>query len=166
MVKRKGGKCIVQIVGDGPERGALENQAQDLGISECVEFVGSILDVPKVLAQSRFLVHTSDAEGCPNSVMEAMACGRAVVAMDVGDIPFLVEHGTTGFVVPRGNEAAFADYILRLLADDALCSRLGKAARVKAEREFELERLVAETFNAYKTAGWSDVERSALGLHD
>ena len=54
-----------------------------------------------------FLAHTSDIEGCPNVVMEAMACGRAVVAMDAGDIPSLVEDRKTGFVVRCGDDATF-----------------------------------------------------------
>ena len=66
-VKRKGAECRVRIAGDGPERRRLEGQAQDLGISECVEFIGATLDVPGLLEKSRFLVHTSDTEGCPNA---------------------------------------------------------------------------------------------------
>jgi glycosyltransferase involved in cell wall biosynthesis len=134
----------------------LQKQAQDIGISEYVEFVGATLDVPMLLEGSRFLVHTSDAEGSPNVVIEAMACGRAVVAMDVGDIPFLVEDGKTGFVVRRGDETAFAERVLRLLSDDDLCRRLGLAARAKAEREFGLDRLLLETLGAYKCAGWKN----------
>jgi glycosyltransferase involved in cell wall biosynthesis len=154
QVKCKGGDCRVRIAGEGPERNPLERQAQNLGISKCVEFIGTTSDVPELLGQSRFLVHTSDTEGCPNSVMEAMACGRAVIAMDAGDIPFLIEDGKSGFVVPRGDEAAFAQRVWQLLSDDELCCRMGLAARVKAEREFGLGRLVMKTLDAYKAAGW------------
>lgn len=155
-VRRKGAECRVRIAGDGPERKRLERQAQDLGISECVEFIGATLDVPGLLEKSRFLVHTSDTEGCPNAVIEAMACGRPVVAMDAGDIPFLVEDGRSGFVICRGDETTFAKRVLQLLADDELCRHMGLAARAKAEHEFGLGSLVDETLNAFRAAGWRD----------
>ena len=69
--------------------------------------------------------------------MEAMACGLPVVAMDAGDIPYLVEEGRTGFVVRQGEEATFVKRISQLIADDQLCLRMGSAARAKAEREFK-----------------------------
>jgi glycosyltransferase involved in cell wall biosynthesis len=154
QLKNKRADCWIRIAGDGPERMSLEKQAQDLGISQCVEFIGPTLDVPGLLEKSRFLVHTSDTEGCPNVVMEAMASGRAVVAMEAGDIRFLVEDGKTGFVVRCGDETAFAERVLQLLSDDELCRRMGLAARAKAEREFGLGLLVSETLNAYRAAGW------------
>jgi glycosyltransferase involved in cell wall biosynthesis len=156
QVRRRGAECKVRIAGDGPERRRLERQAQDLGISEHVEFLGSTLDVRQLLEKSRFLVHTSDSEGCPNAVMEAMACGRPVVAMDAGDIPLLVEDGKTGFVIREGDEETFEKRVVLLLSDDDLCHRMGLAARVKAERELGLDHLVTCTLDAYRTAGWKD----------
>jgi glycosyltransferase involved in cell wall biosynthesis len=88
--------------------------------------------------------------------MEAMACGRPVVAMDAGDIPFLVEDGRTGFVVRRGDEGAFGQRVMQLLSDENLCRSMGLAARAKAERQFGLDRVVSETLEAYKAAGWRD----------
>src|SRR5262249_53479993 len=73
---------VVRVVGDGPLRGSLKRQVQGLGLTEYVEFVGHVDDIPRMLAQSAFLVHTSDKEGCPNAIMEAMGCGRAVVATE------------------------------------------------------------------------------------
>lgn len=150
------GDVHFRIAGDGPLRPALQKLAGDLGISRAVEFQGAIDDVPAFLCQANFLVHTSESEGCPNVVMEAMACGLPVVAMDAGDIPFLVEDGRTGFVVHRGDETRFAECVLQLLSDYELCCRMGLAARAKAEGEFGLERLVLETLAAYKAAGWED----------
>ena len=109
------------------------------------------------LAESTFLIHTADYEGCPNVVMEAMACGRAVVATDAGDVPLLVEDGKTGFVVRRGEDGALVDRMIRLITDRELCRRMGEAGRAKAEQEFGLDRLVAETLAGYRNAGWKDV---------
>jgi len=145
-----------QIAGDGPLRSTLEKTASDLGVSGCVEFRGPVHDIPAFLNGARFLVHTSESEGYPNAVMEAMACGLPVVAMDTGDIPWLVEDGKTGFVVPQGDEGTFVRRISQLLGDEGLCLSMGAAAREKAKREFTLERLVCETLDAYRVAGWRD----------
>jgi glycosyltransferase involved in cell wall biosynthesis len=101
-------------------------------------------------------VHTAEDEGCPNVVLEAMACGRAVVATDAGDLPRLIDNEKTGFVVPRGDETALANRIAILLKDRELCRRMGEAGRMKAERAFGLERLMSETFAAYRAEGWED----------
>jgi len=144
----------IRIAGDGPLREELERQVQDLGLRDTVRFLGYTPDVPQLLADSAFLTHTSDTEGCPNAVMEAMACGRAVVATDAGETPNLVEDGTTGFVVRRGDDATLVERMTTLICDKDLCRRMGEAGRAKAEREFGLDRLVAETLAAYRSAGW------------
>jgi glycosyltransferase involved in cell wall biosynthesis len=146
----------VRIVGAGPLRESLQQQAQAFSVADCVEFMGHRDDIPDLLAHATFLVHTSDSEGCPNVVMEAMACGRAVVATGVGDTPSIVEHQKTGFVVPCGDDAALVERMAMLITDRELCRRMGEVGRLKAEREFGLDRLVSETLAAYRAAGWKD----------
>ena len=102
------------------------------------------------------LAHTSEAEGCPNVVMEAMACGRPVVATGVGDVPHLVEHGVTGFLVPPDGGRELSQSLAALLGNHELCVSMGRAARARAEREFGLDRLVGDTLHIYRSAGWSD----------
>ncbi|UVT19559.1 MAG: glycosyltransferase family 4 protein [Nitrospira sp.] len=148
-----------RIAGDGPLRPTLEKLADDLSISGTVEFCGAVHDIPAFLSGAKFLVHTSESEGCPNVVMEAMACGLPVVAMEAGDIPYLVEDGRTGFVVPQGDERVFMERVSELHGDDELSFRLGIAAREKARQEFTLERLVSETLAAYNAAGWGRRKR-------
>jgi glycosyltransferase involved in cell wall biosynthesis len=121
--------------------------------------MGDRNDIPSLLANAAFLVHTSDVEGLPNVVLEAMACGRAVIATDAGDVPYLIDNGMTGFVVPREDEAALTSRITTLLADRELCRRMGEAGRIKVEREFGVERLRSETFAAYRAEGWRDSDR-------
>lgn len=155
-VRAHGYDCRLTIAGEGPERVALEQQSRGFGLAGYTEFIGATSDVSDLLRQSRLLVHASETEGCPNAVMEAMACGRPVVAMEAGDIPLLVDDGKNGFVIQRGDEEKFGLRIMQLLADDELCLRMGKAAREKAEREFGLGRLMAETMAAYRAAGWQE----------
>jgi len=146
-----------QIAGDGPLRGTLEKLAGDLGVADIVRFVGATQDIPSFLSGARFLIHTSESEGCPNVVMEAMAAGRAVVATDAGDVPYLVEEGKTGFVIPRGDEEVLANRIAVLLNNGALCEQMGALALTKAKQDFQLEALVRGTLTAYREAGWKDL---------
>jgi glycosyltransferase involved in cell wall biosynthesis len=153
-LKQRGLNYHIRIAGRGPMRETLESQVQELGLQDQITFLGHVNNVSQLLSEGNFLVHTSDAEGCPNVVMEAMACGRAVIATDAGDVPFLVENGQSGFVVPRGDQKALTDCIEKLIKDPELCWRMGQTGRQKAEREFSLDRVVSETLEAYRTAGW------------
>jgi glycosyltransferase involved in cell wall biosynthesis len=153
-LRRAGLDCLVRICGDGPLRDSLRQQTEGLGLADAVEFRGYSDNIPALLADATILAHTSDAEGCPNAVMEAMATGRPVVATDVGDVSSIVDDHKTGFVVQPGDHSALVDRLARLIKDRELCRRMGEASRLKAEKEFSLERLVAETFAAYREAGW------------
>jgi glycosyltransferase involved in cell wall biosynthesis len=156
-LKRQKLAFLVEIAGGGPFLGSLQKQAHDLGVSDCVTFRGHTDDVPSLISRSTFLAHTSDIEGCPNVVMEAMACGRPVVAMDAGDISSLVDEGQTGFVVRVGDDEKFVNRMATLINDRGLCQKMGEAGRVKAEREFGTDRLLMDTFDSYRAAGWKDL---------
>lgn len=156
VLASKGQAFEVVHVGSGPLREDLESMAKNLHVGHLFRFLGARQDIPDLLAGASFLVHTAEDEGCPNVVMEGMACGRAVVGTDAGDIPYLVEEGKTGFVVPRDDEAALADRIATLLKHHELCRRMGDAGRRKAEQAFGIDRLRSETFSVYRTEGWED----------
>lgn len=153
-LQQNGFNPLVKVAGEGPLRADLETQAQHLGIGHRVDFIGQREDIPTLMAEATMLVHTSDSEGCPNVVMEAMACGRPVVATDVGDTASLVEDGKTGYVVGRADDQTLVERIEWLLKDPALRQEMGEAGRAKAERDFGLNRLVEQTLAAYRIAGW------------
>ncbi len=155
-LKRRNVEFSIQIAGAGSLRESLEHQVVNRDLKDQVRLPGHVNDVDQLLRDASFLVHCSDAEGCPNAVMEAMACGRAVVATDVGDIPELVDDGTTGFVVRRGDDETLVRRIAELIANRDLRRRMGEAGRAKAEKNFGLDRLVAGTLAAYSAAGWKD----------
>jgi glycosyltransferase involved in cell wall biosynthesis len=155
-VAKRGLEFSVRHAGEGPLLSVLEAQARDLGVDKLIKFLGVRHDITEMLAEATFLIHTADEEGCPNVVMEAMACGRAVLATDAGDVPRLVEDGKTGFVVRRGDHTTLVERMVKLITDPDLCRSMGETARTKAEREFGLHHLVSETLAAYRAAGWKD----------
>lgn len=152
-LKRRGLDFLIRIVGDGPLRQSLIQQAKVRGIAGLVEFIGYSSDIPSLLADTTFLVHPSDSEGCPNVVMEAMACGRPVVATDAGDVPHLVEDGETGYVIRRGDDEGLVRRMATLITNRDLCLRMSEAGRLRAEREFGMDRFISETMGIYRTIG-------------
>ena len=118
------------LVGDGPEREALERQVLQAGLEEKVHFLGFRSDPQTSLLQASVFVLPSRYEGMPNALLEAMAVGLAVVVTDASPGPLeVVEAGVTGLVVPSDEPAALADALDRLAAQPQLRERLGAAAR-------------------------------------
>jgi glycosyltransferase involved in cell wall biosynthesis len=146
----------LEIAGEGPERSRLEGLVAERGAGDVVRLPGNREDVPALLRSARVVAHVSASEGCPNAVMEGMAAGRAVIATGVGDVPDLIADGESGFIVDPEDDGALTDRLERLLSDDALAARMGRSARAVAEREFGLDRLVAQTLDAYRAAGWRE----------
>ena len=128
----------LSIVGEGPARGELETLVDRLGIRPIVEFAGEVADVPTRLSRSDVFVLSSRSEGLPISVLEAMAAGLPVVATAVGGLAELVDHGTTGFLVPPGDIDSLARRVEELVDDPALRARMGSAARQRAHEVFDL----------------------------
>ena len=90
-------------------------------------------------------VMSSVTEGLGSPMLEAMACRRAVVSTRAGGIPEVVVDGETGLLVPPHDEAALAKAIVALLRDPARRAAMGEAGRARVEREFSVERMVANT---------------------
>ncbi|MBT7864443.1 MAG: glycosyltransferase [Gemmatimonadetes bacterium] len=124
-------RLLCVLVGDGPERQALERQAEENGLVDRVSFAGACPSdqVPAWLAACDFLVLSSLSEGRPNVILEAHASGRATLATDVGGTGELIEDGRTGLLVPSQDMAAMVAALQRLTGDADLRDRLGSAAR-------------------------------------
>jgi glycosyltransferase involved in cell wall biosynthesis len=155
-VRNRGLGFSVRHAGGGPLLEELRALAKSLGVEALIQFLGPREDISALLAESTFLIHTADEEGCPNVVMEAMACGRAVLATDSGDVPLLVDDRKTGFVVSRGDDKTLVDRMIELIINPSLCMAMGENGRIKAEQKFDLYSLVIETLGAYRTFGWRD----------
>lgn len=143
------------IAGDGPLRSLLQQQADSLGIGLQTSFLGSVQDVPGVLSMMDLFSLTSDNEASPVSILEALACQRAVVAPDVGSVAESVIHGKTGYLFPAGDQQALAERWLDLLTRRQHRQELGAAGRDHVEVFGSLEsmtegytRLVESQFSA------------------
>jgi glycosyltransferase involved in cell wall biosynthesis len=123
----------VLLVGDGPERAALETQAAALHVGDRVRITGAATDVAPWLAASDVLAAPSRNEGMGRALVEAMALGVPVVAAAVGGIPAVVTNGECGRLVAPEDPGALAQALSELGADEALCAKLGAAAARRAE---------------------------------
>src|SRR5208282_5075325 len=128
------------LVGDGPLRRELENEASSLGLGASAIFLGDRQDMRAVLASLDVAVLTSDSESLSNVILEAMAAGLPVIAFSVGGNSEAV-NGQRGALVGAGNENAFANAIHRLLSDAHLREHQGDNARRFVEETFSLERV-------------------------
>lgn len=122
------------IYGTGPYQAALEELADELGLSERVEFAGLVdsnVLSGKLRAADGFVL-PSLREGLPLSLLEAMACGLPVVISAIGGIPDVVRDGENGLLVQPGDETALTEALRRILSDGALRARLSSSARETA----------------------------------
>jgi glycosyltransferase involved in cell wall biosynthesis len=140
----------VVVIGDGPGRGALEQASAAGGLSSRVHLVGRVPDARASYGAFDILVSPSRAEGLPNSVLEAAAAGRAIVATRAGGTAEILQDGRTGLLVAIEDPGALRDALDRVLGDDALRERLGAAAAADVTSRFGIDRLVAETIALYE----------------
>lgn len=133
------------IAGGGQLRGELEQMARTSGLyPDTVQFCGSVADVNVLYRKADLLLLTSDHEGTPNVVMEAMASGLPVVATAVGGVPDLVQNDATGFLVEPGDDQGLAEAISKLLRDDALRLEMSRRARAFVSARHAMNSLPAQ----------------------
>ena len=130
------------IVGDGPERGALEQLAASLAIASRVLFAGHVPEPTPLYRAFDVFALTSDTEQMPMTVLEAMAAALPVAATDVGDIKEMLAPENRAFIVPR-DDRALADAFRALLRQPDLRRSVGAANRARAERDFDQEVMFA-----------------------
>ncbi len=140
------------IMGDGPLRGELEARAHAQGLAGACRFIGANQDVVAHLRTLDLFVLPSRSEAMSNALMEAMACGCAVVASNVGGNPEVVRDGDTGVLFPAGDTAALTAVLARLATDRAERERLSQAARAEAVTRFDLAVTVQQMAGIYERA--------------
>lgn len=153
IMVRSGLEAEFWIVGDDTEgkgrKAQLVRLAEELGLTGKALFLGHRNDIPQVLSQLHVLVLTSSFEPFGRVVIEAMACGRPVVATRDGGVPEIVDHGETGYLVDVADCEGMAAATAKLLQDRALWERMSRSGAERARRCFSLEAHVAQVVNVY-----------------
>jgi L-malate glycosyltransferase len=138
------------IAGEGELRSALERQIKEHRLEKHVLLLGFRPDVLSLHKAFDIFVMSSVTEGLGTSLLDAMACGKPIVATAAGGIPEVVRDRETGFLVPPRDHHAMARAIVTLLGDPALRHRMGEAGRTFVCERFSAERMVRDTLGVYE----------------
>jgi glycosyltransferase involved in cell wall biosynthesis len=151
------------ILGEGELREPLERQVRDYHLEKHVLLPGFRTDVLGCIKGFDLFAMSSVTEGLGTSLLDAMACSRAIVATRAGGIPEIVDEGRTGLLVEPRDHAAMARSIVRLLRDEPLRRRMGQAGFARVSERFTVERMVDETAAVYRrvagTRHAADIDR-------
>jgi glycosyltransferase involved in cell wall biosynthesis len=151
LVQRSIPSARFALLGDGPLRGEMEDLSARLDLKDRTIFFGEQPEVGTYLSLFDIAVMTSDNEGCSNSILEAMASGKPVIATDVGGNREVIVPGENGFLVSPGDMQALADHTIELLRDPAKAAAMGRQARETALARFSLARMVRQYESLYET---------------
>jgi glycosyltransferase involved in cell wall biosynthesis len=144
-------KCI--IIGEGPERENLMDLAKRKNLHDKVIFTGFQLDAVSYINAMDIFVLTSEKEGLPRVILEAMLMGKPVVASNVTGPAELVVDGETGFLVPVRHPEIFAECVLKLIENHELRKQMGEKARRLVIENFSIEKYVAGVENVFEEFG-------------
>lgn len=137
------------IVGEGELHEALERHIHERHLEKHVFLTGFRHDVPGLIKGFDLFVMSSVTEGLGTSLLDAMACGRPIVATTAGGMPEVVVDGETGLLVPVRDDRAMAAAIVHLLQDRGLRERMGAAGLARVREQFSVERMVEQTAAVY-----------------
>lgn len=140
----------LDFVGDGPLQSQMQDLSKTLGISDRVHFLGRRQDVPQVLEKADIFVLTTNWEGFPRSIIEAMRACLPVIATDVAGVPESVIHGKTGYLVPPQDIEACTKYLSALIESAGHRRELGTKGREYFEQHFTFDAMAASTLALYQ----------------
>ena len=138
------------LVGDGPDRQLIEHEAQKQGVADACSFAGMQNDVEEWYRKMDVFCLSSVTEGCSMTLLEAGSSGLPSVVTDVGGNRELVADGESGFVVPPGDENAFADALEMLVEDEELRRKQGAVARARVVEQYSTRTMVATCLGLYR----------------
>ena len=141
---------LLVMVGDGPERGAAESEARELGVSSDVLFLGKIDEIAQLLAGADLFLLPSGSESFGLSALEALASGVPVIGSNIGGIPSVVRSGETGFLCDVGDVAGMAGAAIGLLNDKTRWQQFSDAAAADARARFSQDNVVAQYEALYR----------------
>ncbi|MFX0103174.1 MAG: glycosyltransferase family 4 protein [Candidatus Hodarchaeota archaeon] len=141
------------VIGTGAYLPRLKEQAVKLGITNNVEFLGSVPNAELVNYYNQanlFIVPSTGFEGLPYVILEAMACGSTIIASDVGGITTAIEHKSNGILVPQKNPVVLKRWVIELLSNDEESNRLGERARDDYLKYFDLDKINESLLNKFQ----------------
>lgn len=138
------------LVGDGPERAALQQLASDLQVADRVTFAGYQPSPERFLDAMDLFALTSRSEGFPVSVLEAWALSKPVIVPAVGALPEMIHHGVNGLLYPVNDLQVFFTQVLQLVADREQTEKLGQAGRRRVEEDFTIQRVTDKYIGVYR----------------
>ena len=150
LIQRTHPEARLIIAGDGTERASLMRLTRELRLGNA-EFVGRVVPdrMPALYRAADVYLNAPDIDNMPGSILEAFASGLPVVTTDAGGIPYIVRHGETGLIVPRGDHAGMAAAALRLLVDPSLAERLITSAFEECRRRYAPQAVVEDWRSVY-----------------
>ncbi len=165
LIPRKGHRYLIEALpeiserhpnfrllffGQGPERAALEAEVSDAGLDGVIQFCGFRDDLPRWLPCLDLVVHPAEMEGLGVSLIQAAASGVAIVASRAGGMPEIVRDNINGLLVTPKNVAELRAAVERLLADEVLRRKMGKAGRQLVATEFSITTMVTGNLAIYE----------------
>lgn len=142
--------CRLLMVGDGPERGRVEQRCRDSDACNSITFVGSLPLIEEVLVGADLFFLPSETESFGLAALEALSCEVPVIATAVGGLPEVVVHGENGFLHPVGDVEGMAASALRLLQDEPMRKAFGASGRRRALEVFSQDAIVARYRSIYE----------------
>lgn len=150
LLRQADPRAYLVIVGEGPLRNSLEDFTREVEVTRHVRFLGHRSDAASLLHHADAVWLASEFEGMSNSLMEAMACGRPIVASAIPPNQELIHHGENGYLVNLGDSAGFTQYTFKLWNEPDQAMLLGSAARSKIESEFSVSQMVSSYADLYR----------------
>ena len=141
----------LDIIGDGPREEKTKELAVELGVEDRATVHGHVANIYQLLNHGDIFALVSDWEGFPMSTLEAMSAGLPTVVSSVGGAPEAIQHGVTGYNIPRGDEESLHKHLSELIHDSEKRQAFGAAARQLFDEKFRLHTMVAETLEFLKS---------------
>lgn len=141
------------LVGDGPLKPQMEQLAVTLHLEQQIKFLGIRQDVADLLAQADIFLLSSNREGLPISVLEAMAAGLPIVTTKVGEIPKVITEAETGLLVEPGNQDDLVRQLLRLLQDATLAEQIAQNGHRLGKTHYSIDATAKAYLHEYEVAG-------------
>jgi len=151
-LRGRNSRVVLVIVGDGPEKTAIEKQIDQLKLRESVSMLGWRRDVINLMAAVDAVVQPTLQEAFSQVMAESMWMGKPLLITDVSGATDVICNGVNGIIVPRGNSDVLANQMVKLAEDSSLRSRLGQAGRTYVESNLLIEKIIGRYEASYRRA--------------